>query len=861
MVTTLRPVHRGVSARHAVLLVALVAHVAACGGGAEATKPSVPAPVAAVLVAPIPATLYVGASIQLVVTTTDAAGTTLAGRAVTFTSSNPAVATVGSSGSVTAVGVGATSIHVASEGKAADVAVVVTLIPVSAVLITPALSTIRVGGTVQFTAVARDSNGAMLPDRPITWTSSAPQLASVSPTGSVSSLAAGDAIIRASIGGKFADAPVTLSPVAAPVVSSISASPLSSGTTVTVTGANFESTILDNAVTIDGVLASVTAASTSQLTVVVPQLPCTPSHAARVQVATQGLAGAALQPVRAATPVAPVTGVPLLLTPTEAACAELPGGAGQYVVSVMHVGASPTTVNGFRLEGALPPAPLAATRLAPTTLRQAVAVPSEHGADDPAPDPLLRGATRATAERLRESVLESNRAIYARLRSLQPASTTRSLAPAPRHSAALPVVGETRKFRVAQFSTALNATGSCNNFVEITARVAYVGSHAVLFEDVAAPLANTMDASYQQVGQEFDDAMFGVDSTYFGDPLITDARTDADRRLNMVFTPQLTTGIAGFVITCDFFPRDSTNNRVSNFGETFYAVVPTVAGTGFSGNTVESWRRGIRHTIVHEVKHIASFGARLVNNASAFEEAWLEEGMARHAEELWERNFIYNVAWKGNSTYRSTLYCDVRPAVAECLGRPYAMFAHFATLYNVLDNPGASSIFGRVADGDFNFYSASWSLVRYALDRYATSEASFLRGITQSTSTRGMASLLAQTGGRPAAELLTNWSLAMYLDDTSTNPDLSLPTWNTRDIYAGMNKDFGTTNFTKPFPLVPTALGSPTFSVENAGIHAGSFAMYTVPANASAPSTLRLGAPGGTGSAVSDLRVAIVRTP
>jgi hypothetical protein len=272
----------------------------------------------------------------------------------------------------------------------------------------------------------------------------------------------------------------------------------------------------------------------------------------------------------------------------------------------------------------------------------------------------------------------------------------------------------------------------------------------------------------------------------------------------------------------------------------------------------------MRHTIVHEVKHIASFGARIMGNATTFEESWLEEGMARHSEELWERNYIYNVSWKGNSAYKETLYCDVRPTFAECVGKPFGMFNHFGTLYDVLDAPGTYSMFGRVANGDFNFYATSWSFVRYALDRYATSESTFLRAITQSTTTSGLTSITAATGGHSATELLTNWSLAMYLDDLTTNADLSFPTWNTHDIYAGMNTDFGKAanpSYIKAFPLTPAQFLAPAFTAENVGIKSGGFAMYRVPSSTSSTSTLRLAAPNGTSAANAQLRVAIVRVP
>ncbi|OYV66330.1 MAG: hypothetical protein B7Z72_11535, partial [Gemmatimonadetes bacterium 21-71-4] len=396
----------------------------------------------------------------------------------------------------------------------------------------------------------------------------------------------------------------------------------------------------------------------------------------------------------------------------------------------------------------------------------------------------------------------------------------------------------------------------------ITARVAYVGTRSVIWEDVAAPLAGTMDSYFTRVGQEFDATMYRSDSTYFGDPLVTDPFTDADRHLDMVFTPSVPSGVAGFVISCDLFARNATDNPSSNFGEFFYAVVPTVAGTGFSANTPDAWLRTMRKTVVHEVKHIASFGARLTNGATSLEESWLEEGMAREAEEEWLRNNIYHVAWKSDAGYAGTLYCDVRPTFPECSGAPYGLYNHMTTLYAVLQEPGASSLFGRVADGDFNFYALSWSFSRWADDRYSASDATFLRGVTQATMTTGMATISALTG-QSLDQMMGSWVLSLYLDGQAnflSSADVQFPTWNTRDLYAGMSTDFPS-SFPVAFPLIPQALPTGAFAVDNAGIHGGAFAMYRLTVSGTAGQTLALQGVGGAGPAASSLRIAIARLP
>jgi hypothetical protein len=429
-------------------------------------------------------------------------------------------------------------------------------------------------------------------------------------------------------------------------------------------------------------------------------------------------------------------------------------------------------------------------------------------------------------------MLEANRTLYRELKRDPGFTRRRSAAPVSPAlrasmglslSAAVPAVGETRQFRVNQSS--VGGTPSCNNYVEITAKAVYVGTKGIIWEDVAAPLVGQMDSHFSRLGQEFDATMYISDSTYFGDPLVTDPDTDVDQHLSMVFTPAIPSNLAGFVISCDFFPRNTTNNQGSNLGEYFYATVPNVAGPGFNGNTADQWLRGIRGTIVHEVKHIAAFGSRLEKNASSFEESWLEEGMAMTSEEVWARNNIYGTTWKGNADYQSTIYCDVRPTL--CPGAPFVVFDHFSKLYDFLTAGGGLSLLGRINNSDFSFYGTSWSFIRWNADRYASSEANFFQAITQAFDVTGMVNMARQTGANPE-QMLGMWSLSLYLDENAAavgNPDLKFPSWSLRDIFSGMSRDFPS-SFPRAYPFASQSIPSGDFTVDNAGIHGGSYAIY-----------------------------------
>src|SRR6266851_2879166 len=185
-------------------------------------------PVASVTVSPAPATLLVGATLQLSAVTKDAAGNTLSSRVVTWSSSAPAVATVSASGLVTGVAAGSVTITATSEGINGTSAITVSNVPVASVTVSPAPAGLLVGATLQLSAVTKDAAGATLSGRVVTWSSSAPAVATVSASGLVTGVAAGSATITATSEGKSGTATVTVTnvPVASVTVSPAIASVL-----------------------------------------------------------------------------------------------------------------------------------------------------------------------------------------------------------------------------------------------------------------------------------------------------------------------------------------------------------------------------------------------------------------------------------------------------------------------------------------------------------------------------------------------------------------------------------------------------------------------------------------------------------
>ncbi|HVO35726.1 MAG TPA: Ig-like domain-containing protein, partial [Gemmatimonadales bacterium] len=143
-------------------------------------------------VAPATATLTaLGATQQFTAAARDAGNNPLTGVAFTWTSSNPAVATVSPSGLVTAVGNGTATITGNTSGKTATATVTVAQM-VASVNVTPATSSLTAAGaTSQLAAQALDANGRPISGKMFTWNSDAATVATVSGSGMATAVANG----------------------------------------------------------------------------------------------------------------------------------------------------------------------------------------------------------------------------------------------------------------------------------------------------------------------------------------------------------------------------------------------------------------------------------------------------------------------------------------------------------------------------------------------------------------------------------------------------------------------------------------------------------------------------------------------
>ena len=212
--TTVRVVVGSVEANATVVVVAPSA-----GATTPPTSSAVPARLG---VTPPSGTLLVARALQLTATVWSATNAVLTGRAIAWSSTAPAIASVTTNGLVTAIAPGTATIRATDGAVGSSAVIVVQSAPpvgtpttpavesVAMVSVGPAEATIKVGLSLRMSATVRAATGATLTGRVVTWTSSAPAIGRVSSDGQVTAVAPGTATITATSEGKQGSATITV---------------------------------------------------------------------------------------------------------------------------------------------------------------------------------------------------------------------------------------------------------------------------------------------------------------------------------------------------------------------------------------------------------------------------------------------------------------------------------------------------------------------------------------------------------------------------------------------------------------------------------------------------------------------------
>ncbi len=864
--------------------------LAACSGkGADAGGDAV----ASITVAVTNPQILVGATSIATAVLKDASGVQINDRQPTWTSQSPQVLSVSATGVVTAIGPGQGTVRASSGSAFGEATILVTNPLASSITLSRDTANISLpGGSSQIIPTVKDFAGNVLVNPTIFWSSSAPQVATVNPNGLVTGVASGTAVVRASIDGRSATTVIIVRPTAnaaAPQITGINPTPtLRPGGQFLLFGSNFAATIAGNSVLVDGIPATVTAASATQLNVTLPTsgFACDPLKTVFVQVTANGLIGGTAASMQTSTLRTLAPGQSVIVTnPAEVRCNELANTGGRYVISVYNASRAAVTPNALAAASlVVRGASSTATTGAAASSRAVVSArtPRWSGAVPPIGSPAYELADAARLardrERVHHDILDRNLAYLREHASeIRAAAAARRAATARMPSATVaPQVATVGNVTAVKLPN-LDAASFCTTSIAANVRTVYVGAHSIIVEDTASvfngqpTLAGQMNSYYQQLGDEFETTMWPILTTNYGNPLAMDAQLSGTGKVVMVFSPRINAmqagRVLGFVVSCDFQPVSQSPS--SNLGEYFYAAVPTSSAAGYAnGDTRDSWLRLMRGTVVHEVKHVTAFGERLTRNVALEDASW-EEGMARTVEELYARTF-YGTTSKQNTQYAASIFCDLRftGSTPGCTNRPLLMLRHFDALYTYFGSPEVLSPLGRTFSNDQTFYASSWSLIRWAVDHYAVSESQALKDFTTANAV-GVLNFEGRTG-RPWEESMGEWSLAMYVDDraglTTDNARLRFPSWNIPNLFAGMCSDLGpctnpanTSNlYARANPFNPRLETFGTFT-ENVGtLVGGSFTIFELSGTQSARQLFEVRSSTG-GDPLSSIRVAILR--
>ena len=389
--------------------------------------------------------------------------------------------------------------------------------------------------------------------------------------------------------------------------------------------------------------------------------------------------------------------------------------------------------------------------------------------------------------------------------------------PAPSVRAERPTFGEERTFSVLRDAEVSGTQPG--DYVQVEGTARYVGTHAAIFLDNAAPV----EGGYTQedldaIGSLFDDYLHPIDVNAFGSE--TDVNGDG---LVLVLLTDRVTRLAGCgqgqIVVGLFFAVDLIEGHVgSNNAEIFYGLAPDLACGVDRVEAVQA----LPGVFIHEFQHMINYGQHVLLRDGDAEDTWLDEGLAVMAEELGGR-----------------LVPDDRCSENDCLTQFQA--GNFDNAYKYLSQLNTAYLIGpRQPPLPLTEYGAVWLFVRWLSDHFAadsTLGTDLTRALVQTTRT-GAENVVSATQ-TPFDRLIGEWQLANYLDDHPDYVALTAGTrfhytsWDIREVYASFHEQ-NPVKYPDVYPLEPDVFTGDDY-VRTGVLRAGSGKHLLVQHAASAP--------------------------
>ncbi len=334
----------------------------------------------------------------------------------------------------------------------------------------------------------------------------------------------------------------------------------------------------------------------------------------------------------------------------------------------------------------------------------------------------------------------------------------------------------------------LNTSATCSVLDVRTGEVQAVSEHAIIVVDVENPTPGFEPQDIEFFAATFDTLIYDVETAHFGEPTDIDANGDRaiiffTRAVNERTPPNSDSFVTGFFWAGDLFPHEDTDRLqacpTSNRAEMFYMLAPDPTGAvNDNPFSVELVRRNTVATIGHEFQHLINASRRLfVNNATVFEEVWLNEGLSHSAEEIlfYAATGLHPGMNLDVDMLRSTEHIRTRANL-------FAV-ANFGRYIEFLEKPDTASLMG---EDNLAMRGAIWSFLRYAADRLGAGDEAFYHDLVD-TRLAGLDNLRNVVGDDVLA-WMRDWSVAVYADDLVPGIEerYTQPSWDYRSVIGAL---------------------------------------------------------------------------
>ncbi|MGH7619820.1 MAG: hypothetical protein ACREPM_21615, partial [Gemmatimonadaceae bacterium] len=355
-----------------------------------------------------------------------------------------------------------------------------------------------------------------------------------------------------------------------------------------------------------------------------------------------------------------------------------------------------------------------------------------------------------------------------------------------------------------------NSFNACTNVKSRVARVAGISNTAIVVADTANPAGGFTDAEYQSFATVFDTLINPLDVANFGQP----SDIDGNGKIIIFFTKEVNaltpkTSTDGFVggsfFERDLFPLVTQNNLTgcagSNVAEMFYMLVPDPNGAYSIPHTKDYVSSVTPGTLAHEYQHLINASRRLfVNNASSFEDGWLNEGLSHIAEEL----AFYKVS---GLSPRQNINVNQLTANTAITNYFFQYFGGNLSRFEIfLGQPAQTSVYA--GNDSLQTRGATWSLLRYLADQRNAPDADTWQRLVNTTLT-GKANL-ANVFGADYMTQIGNWAISIFSDDDGvTDQRFTQPSWNMRSIFPQIADANGNAVGRYPLAVLPLSDAAP----------------------------------------------------